>query len=123
MREYIQSKLNELSNIEIGPFIPDGMIENKTTYFGYQLQEDYQSSDTDKNDHIRVSIQGFVLRKVSNNEDTLQIIDEASNQIKNKLKELNFKVSLKDVTLNNDIRKIQVTGYVYYNEINNKLIF
>jgi gas vesicle protein len=123
MREYIQSKLNELSNIEIGPFIPDGMIENKTTYFGYQLQEDYQSSDMDKNDHIRVSIQGFVLRKVSTSEDTLQIIDEASNQIKNKLKELNFKVSLKDVTLNDDIRKIQVTGYVYYNEINNKLIF
>ena len=123
MREYIQSKLNELSNIEIGPFIPDGMIENKTTYFGYQLQEDYQSSDMDKKDHIRVSIQGFILRKVSTNEDTLQIIDEASNQIKNKLKELNFKVSLKDVTLNDDIRKIQVTGYVYYNEINNKLIF
>jgi hypothetical protein len=123
MREYIQSKLNELSNIEIGPFIPDGMIENKTTYFGYQLQEDYQSSDMDKKDHIRVSIQGFILRKVSTNEDTLQIIDEASKEIKNKLKELNFKVSLKDVTLNDDIRKIQVTGYVYYNEINNKLIF
>ena len=123
MRVYIQTKLNELSNIEIGPFIPDGMIENKTTYFGYQLQEDYQNSDMDKNDHIRVSIQGFVLRKVSTNEDTLQIIDEASNQIKNKLKELNFKVSLKDVTLDDDIRKIQVTGYVYYNEINNKLIF
>ena len=123
MRVYIQTKLNELSNIEIGPFIPDGMIENKTTYFGYQLQKDYQSSDMDKKDHIRVSIQGFILRKVSTNEDTLQIIDDASKEIKNKLKELNFKVSLKDVTLSDDIRKIQVTGYVYYNEINNKLIF
>ena len=123
MRVYIQTKLNEISNIEIGPFIPDGMIENKTTYFGYQLQEDYQSSDMNKNDHIRVSIQGFILRKVSTNEDTLQIIDDASKEIKNKLKELNFKVSLKDVTLSDDIRKIQVTGYVYYNEINNKLIF
>lgn len=123
MREYIQSKLNELSNIEIGPFIPDGMIENKTTYFGYQLQEDYQNSDMSKNDHIRVSIQGFVLRKVSTNEDTLQIIDTASKQVKDKLKELNFKVSLQDITLSDDIRKIKVTGYVYYNEINNKLIF
>lgn len=123
MREYIQSKLNELSNIEIGSFIPDGMIENKTTYFGYQLQEDYQSSDMDKNEHIRMSIIGFVIRKVSTDEDTLQIIDDASKQIKNKLKELNFKVSLKDVTLTDDLRKIQVTGYVYYNEINNKLIF
>jgi gas vesicle protein len=123
MRIYIQTKLNEISNIEIGPFIPDEMIENKTTYFGYQLQEDYQSSDMDKKDHIRVSIQGFILRKVSTNEDTLQIIDDASKEIKNKLKELNFKVNLKDVTLSDDIRKIQVTGYVYYNEINNKLIF
>ena len=123
MRVYIQTKLNELSNIEIGPFIPDGMIENKTTYFGYQLQEDYQNSDMQRNDTNRVSIQGFIVRKISSNEDTLQIIDEASKEIKNKLKELNFKVSSKDVTLSDDIRKIQITGYVNYNEINNKLIF
>ena len=70
-----------------------------------------------------MSIQGFIVRKVSTNEDTLQIIDEASKEIKNKLKELNFKVSLQDITLSDDIRKIKVTGYVYYNEINNKLIF
>ena len=123
MRVYIQTKLNEISDIEIGPFIPDGMIENKTTYFGYQLQEDYQNSDMNKNDHMRVSIQGFIVRKISTDKDTLQIIDDASKQIKNKLKELNFKVSLQDITLSDDIRKIKVTGYVYYNEINNKLIF
>lgn len=123
MRVYIQTKLNELSNIEIGPFIPDGIVENKTTYFGYQLQEDYQSSDMQRNDTNRVSIQGFIVRKISGNEDTLQIIDDASKEIKNKLKELNFKVSSKDVTLSDDIRKIQITGYVNYNEINNKLIF
>ena len=123
MRVYIQTKLNELSNIEIGPFIPDGMIENKTTYFGYQLQEDYQNSDMQRNDTNRVSIQGFIVRKITNDEDTLQIIDTASKQIKNKLKELNFKVSLQDITLSDDIRKIKVTGYVYYNEINNTLIF
>ena len=123
MRVYIQTKLNELSNIETGPFIPDGMIENGTTYFGYQLQEDYQSSDMDRKDHIKVAIQGFVLRKVATNEDTLSIIDTASKQVKDKLKELNFKVSLQDITLSDDIRKIKVTGYVYYNEINNKLIF
>lgn len=123
MRVYIQTKLNELSNIEIGPFIPDGMIENKTTYFGYQLQEDYQNSDMQRNDTNRVSIQGFIVRKISTDEDTLKIIDNASKEIKNKLKELNFKVSSKDVTLSDDIRKIQITGYVNYNEINNKLIF
>lgn len=123
MRVYVQTKLNELLNIESGPFVPEAMIENKITYFGYQLQEDYQSSDMDKNDHIRVPIIGFVIRKVATDEDTLQILDDASKQIKNKLKELNFKVSLQDITLSDDIRKIKVTGYVYYNEINNKLIF
>ena len=82
MRVYIQTKLNEISDIEIGPFIPDGMIENKTTYFGYQLQEDYQSSDMQRNDTNRVSIQGFIVRKISTDEDTLQIIDTASKQIK-----------------------------------------
>jgi len=123
MRVYIQTKLNELSNIEIGPFIPDGIVENKTTYFGYQLQEDYQNSDMQRNDTNRVSIQGFIVRKITNDEDTLKIIDNASKEIKNKLKELNFKVSSKDVTLSDDIRKIQITGYVNYNEINNKLIF
>ncbi len=123
MRVYIQTKLNELSNIEIGPFIPDGIVENKTTYFGYQLQEDYQNSDMQRNDTNRVSIQGFIVRKITNDEDTLKIIDNASKEIKNKLKELNFKVSSKDVTLSDDIRKIQITGYVNYNEINNKMIF
>lgn len=123
MRVFIQTKLNELNGIEIGPFIPDDMVLNRTTYFGYQLQEDYQNSDMERKDHIRVSIQGFILRKIASDEDTLQIIDNASQMIKNKLKELNFKVSFKDVTLADDLRKIQVTGYVYYNEINNKLIF
>ena len=123
MREYVQSKLNELTSIDSGNFIPDGMIEIGTTYFGYTLQEDYQNSDMSKNDHIRVSIIGFVIRKNKSSENTLSIIDNASKQIKEKLKELNFKVSLKDVTLGDDIRKKQVTGYVYYNEINNKLVF
>ena len=123
MRVYIQTKLNELSNIDIGPFIPDGMIEIGTTYFGYTLQEDYQNSDMSKNDHIRVSIIGFIIRKNKTSENTLSIIDNASKQIKEKLKELNFKVSLQDITLSDDIRKIKVTGYVYYNEINNKLVF
>jgi len=123
MREYVQAKLNELTSIDSGNFIPDGMIEMGTTYFGYTLQEDYQNSDMSKNDHIRVSIIGFVIRKNKSSENTLSIIDDASKQIKEKLKELNFKVSLQDITLSDDIRKTKITGYVYYNEINNKMIF
>jgi hypothetical protein len=122
MREFIQSKLNEISDIESGSFIPDGLVEIGKTYFGYQLQEDYQSSDFDKNDVRRVSIIGFIVRKNKPTENTQEIIDDAKNQIQNKLKELNFKVSTQDITLSDDIRKIKITGNVILNEINNELI-
>ncbi len=122
MREFIQNKLNEISNVESGNFIPDGLVEIGTTYFGYQLQEDYQSSDFDKNDVRRISIIGFIVRKNKSTENTLEIIDNAKNQIQNKLKELNFRVSSQDITLSDDIRKIKITGNVFLNEINNELI-
>ena len=122
MRDLIQLKLNELTSVNSGNFVPDAIIELGTTYFGYSIQEDYQNSDMDKNDTVRVSIIGFITRKNNLSENTLSIIDVASKQIKNKLKELNFKVSIQDITLSDDIRKNKVTGYAYYNEINNKLI-
>ena len=122
MREYIQTALNELIDIDSGNFLPDGIIEIGTTYFGYTLTENYQDSDFDKNDTRRVSILGFITRKNSSDENTLEIIDNASESVRDKLKELNFKISLEDVTLTDDIRKIKVTGYVYYNEINNNLV-
>ena len=122
MREYIQTALNELTDIDSGNFLPDGIIEIGTTYFGYTLTENYQDSDFDKNDTRRVSILGFITRKTSSDENTLEIIDEASEAVRNKLKELNFKISLEDVTLTDEIRKIKVTGYVYYNSMNNNLV-
>ena len=122
MREYIQTALNTLTDIDSGNFQPDGIIEAGTTYFGYQLTENYQESDFDKNDTRRVSILGFITRKTSSDENTLEIIDEASETVRDKLKELNFKISLEDVTLTDEIRKIKVTGYVYYNSMNNNLV-
>ena len=122
MREYIQTALNELTDIDSGNFLPDGIIEIGTTYFGYTLTENYQDSDFDKNDTRRVSILGFITRKTSSDENTLEIIDNASEAVRDKLKELNFKISLEDVTLTDEIRKIKVTGYVYYNSMNNNLV-
>ena len=103
IRTYIQSKFNEIENVDCGVPIPDSIIEDGKTYFGYELQEDFESSDTDKN---------YIMRL---------IVDEALNQIKAKLKEMNFKYSYKDITLD-EFRKIQVTGNVFYNELNKKLI-
>lgn len=122
MRETIQLKLNEIATVECGNFQPDDLIEAGTTYFGYQLNDNYQTSDFDKNDTRRVTILGFITRKIDTSENTLSIIDEAAEDIKSKLKELNFKINIEDITLSDNIRKIKVTGYVYFNEINNNLV-
>lgn len=122
MRSFIQSKLNEIPNIDSGGFVPEGIIEMGVTYFGYELQSNFQSQDYDKNDVRRISIIGFVIRRIKDTEDTLEIIDEATEQITQKLKELNFKVSTQDISLFDNIRKVKVTGYTTFNEINNELI-
>lgn len=122
MRLFIQSRLNEISDVECGGFLPESIIENGVTYFGYELQSNFISQDYSKNDVRRISIIGFVIRREQSNENTLQIVDEATKEIVNKLKELNFKISTQDITFSENIRKIKVTGNVTYNGINNELI-
>ena len=121
LRTFIQSKLEEIDGVECGVPIPDSVVEDGKTYFGYELQEDFNGSDCDSNYTMQVSIIGRIVRKEDATENTLQIVDEALRKIKLKLKEMNFKYSYRDITLD-EFRKIQVTGNVYYNEINRKLI-
>ena len=116
LRTYIQSKFDEIDEVDCGVPIPDSIVEDGKTYFGYELQEDFRSSDCDSNYLMQVSIIGRIVRKEDATENTLQIVDEALNKIKEKLKEMNFKYSYKDITLD-EFRKIQVTGNVFYNEI------
>lgn len=122
IRELIQSKLDEIDNLESGVPIPDDIVEDGKTYFGYELQEDNAGSDLENNYTMQVSIIGRIVRKNNVTENTLEIIDETLKEIKKKLKELNFKYSYKDITLDNGIRKIQVSGSTKYNEINRKFI-
>lgn len=122
MREFIQSQLNKVNSVESGPFISESILEEGVTYFGYQLQEDFISSNFDNDFNIRVSILGFVMRKENAKENTLKIIDEAKAEIIKKLKEINFKTSYKDVSLENGIRKIQVTANAKYNDKMKKLV-
>lgn len=122
LRELIQSQLNGISNVDSGVPIPDDIVEIGKTYFGYELQEDNIGSDMENNYTMQVNITGRIVRKDNPNENTLEIIDNALTEIKKKLKGLNFKYSYKDITLDNGIRKILVTGNAKYNEINKKLI-
>lgn len=122
MRETIQSKLEELQNVESGRIIPDDVVVENTTYFGYELSQNYINSDLDKNRTNRVNITGYVVRLLDTAENTQKIVDNAVENIKDKLKGLNFKCSSRDINLNDSLVKVQITGYTDYNEINNKFI-
>ena len=123
MRTYIQNKLSELANIECGEIIADDIIEDNITYFGYQINKSYIDSDFYSNHTYRVNITGFVTRRIQATENTTQIVDEATETILDKLKEINFKCNSEDVSIENNIKKSRITGYVDYNEINNGLVF
>lgn len=121
MREEVQAKLEEIQNIEITSELPDEVLEENKTYFSYSLQNDYQGSDLNKNYTYRPFIIGYVKRIENLEENTLDIVDKATEDIVNKLKELNIRTSFRDVTLDK-VRKVQVTGWGLYNEINNMLV-
>lgn len=120
MRVFIQSKLEEIDDLEVTPEIPDDLLEDGKTYFSFSLQNDYQNTDLEKNYTYRPSFIGFVKRRISTTENTLEIVDNMTNQIVEKFKELNFKTSYNDVTVDS-IQKIRITGNSLYNEINNRL--
>lgn len=122
MRTFIQTKLNELNNIESGEIVADDIVEDNVTYFGYQISKSYMDSDLDKNCTYRVNLTGYVTRRIDPAENTTQIVDDATEDVINKLKELNFKCNSEDVSIENNIRKSRITGYADYNEINNNLI-
>ena len=122
LREIIQSKLEEIEDIEVSVEVPDDLLVKGTTYFSYSLYNNFQDSDFDKNYTYQVTLIGYIKRVQDNTEDTLKIVDKAQEEIKDKLKELNIKTSFQDVSIIDSIRKINVNGTVIYNEINYKLI-
>ena len=122
MRVLIQSKLDEITDIDSGVPIPDGMVEEGKTYFGYELQENYSGSDLNKNYQMDVAITGRLVRKENPEENTLQVIEQALDELKEKLKELNFKYSYNDISFQEGIRKILVKANARYTELNNELI-
>ena len=122
MRETIQSKLEELEDIDSGKIITDDIVVENTTYFGYELSKNYINTDQDKNYTYRQNLTGYVVRLLDTTENTQGIVDNAVEDILDKLKELNFKCSSRDINLTDNLVKVQITGYVDYNEINNKLI-
>ncbi len=122
MRTLIQSKLQQIETIDSGEMISDDIIEDNVTYFGYQIKKNFVNSDFERNHTYRISITGYITRRIKETENTTQVVDDATEEIINKLKELNFKCSSEDVSIDNNVKKMKITGYTMYNEINNKLL-
>lgn len=122
LRQLIQQKLSEIPDIEVSTELPDEMLEENKVYFSYLLQNNISNADFDNNGIYRVTIIGYIKIKFSMDIDSLQVVDNAQIKIKNKLKELNFKTSFNDVSVIDNIRKIQVSSYATYYELNNGLM-
>lgn len=122
IRTLIQTRLNSISSVNSGVPIPDGLVEEGTTYFGYELQENFISNDFDNNYFMEVALTGRLVRKNDPTENTLQIMDIALESIKEALKGLNFKYSYRDVSEYQDgYKKGIVTARMRYLD-NNKMI-
>ena len=119
IRELIQSKLEEIQDLEVTSLIPDDLMEENTIYFTYSLQKFFEDSDFDKDYSYQITLTGYVKAKNSNGEDILDDIDGKGEEVIQKLKELNIKCDIFDVT-EADIaeKKLKVVGSVRYNEIN-----
>lgn len=122
IRKMIQARLSEIDNLEVGVAIPDGMVEQNTTYFGYELQEMYMGSDLGKNYTMEVSLTGRIVRRKNANENATEIVDAALENIKEKLKEMNFKYTYNDINTDDNFKKILVKALVRYNQLNNEFI-
>ena len=59
---------------------------------------------------MQCNINGYISRLDDKTENTLIIIDNARALIIEKLKELGFRTTYEDVSINNGIRKIHITG-------------
>ena len=122
LRKFIQNKLEELSDIQVTTELPDDMLVENQVYFSYLLNENIINKDYDKNFSYNVTILGYLKVKTSQEVDSLDIVDNAEEQLKEKLKEINFTSNFNDVSIIDNIRKVQVTANAKYNEINNILL-
>lgn len=123
LRELIQSKLEEIQDLETTSLIPDDLMEDDKVYFTYTLQKSFEDSDHDKNYTYQVIITGYVKAKDSSEENILELIDIKGEEVLEKLKEINIKCSIYDISdTDSTYKKLKVSGSVRYNEINNILI-
>ena len=123
IRELIQSKLEEIQDLEVTSLIPDELMEDGKIYFTYTLQKFFEDGDYDKDYTYQILLTGYVKSRNSSEENIQEQIDIKGEEILQKLKDLNIKCSITDINeVDSEEKKAKITGSVRYNEINYILI-
>lgn len=122
LRVTIQTALNTIQNVDSGVPIPDNVVEDGTTYFGYELQTNATFQTYDKDEEKTILLIGRVVRVDNPDENTLAIVDEATNDIIDVLRGLNFYCQARDITIDQNIRKTEISGTAVYDSMNDTII-
>lgn len=118
-RVLVQNKLNSIEDLEAGEIIGDDMIEEGSYYFGYRVSVSRVANNLDYSDYRNmISLTGYLSTKGG----SLSKFDWFADQITDKLSELRIRCTTTDITtLDTKVRKVLVTGTVFYNNLDNLL--
>ena len=122
LRIKIQTALNTIQNVDSGVPIPDNVVEDGTTYFGYEIQTSSTFETYDKDRLVQIVLTGRVVRVDNPTENTLAIVDDAVDDIVSALMSLNFYCDTQDITIEQNIRKVQVSGTAIYDTLNDTIV-
>ena len=114
-RTLVQGKLNLIKDLESGEIVTDELIEEGKYYFGYKIRHTGTKFNLDySNKHETIALTGYLSTKGG----SLKKLDEFTDEIINKLEELRIICSSDDIsTLDTKVRKVLITGYVNYDNL------
>ena len=122
LRIKIQTALNTITTVDAGVPVPDNVVEEGTTYFGYELQTASTFETYNRDRRVQIVLIGRVVRVDDPNENTLSIVDTAVNEIVGVLTNMNFVCDTQDITLDQNIRKTQISAVAVYDTMNDTIV-
>ena len=119
LRIMIQSKLNEIGDLECGVVVGDDLIEEGKYYFGYKINTVGTRHNLDYSNKTQMyTLTGYLSTK----KGSLADLDAFTDAIVDKLEELRFLVTTNDIsTLDTEVRKVLITGSVRYDYLDGLL--
>ena len=114
-RTLVQGKLNLIDDLESGEVVSDELIEEGKYYFGYRIRHTGTRFNLDySNKRETIYLTGYLSTKGG----SLKKLDEFTDKIISKLEELRIICSSDDIsTIGSKVRKVLITGYVNYDNL------